>query len=336
MSTSALMRQCLAILALGGAVALSCGSLSEGTQYFVAHAMVLAIFAVGYDLVFGVGGMLSLGHAAFFGLGSYLFGWLTLEMGWGVLPAMAVAIAGATVLAGIFGALALRTSGVQLALTTLALAQLVQIVIEIKLKDHTGGSDGLPGVPRPEWFGIDFLDSSAFFLLVCAVMTVALLANALLRHSPFGKVLDASRQNPVRVAQMGYSVNRYRLAAFMLSGVYAGLAGVLMASLTMFVGPDSLRWTTSGDILIMTILGGAGTLFGPVIGVVVFEVIKELGSHFTSHWYGVLGIFFIATTLLMPGGLIGLVRSVQARLARPRQRSAVVVTTPADTVKDTP
>ncbi|HAJ21606.1 MAG TPA: branched-chain amino acid ABC transporter permease [Rhodospirillaceae bacterium] len=289
----------LLAVALGGAG-------DVGTQYLITLILIWSLFAIGFDLVFGVAGILSFGHAAFFGCGAYCYAILTLDYGMSGLPALALAVMLGSLLATLFGAIALRVNGVFVALTTLALAQLIHHLIEVKLKNITGGTDGLAGVPRPDLWGINFYDDWNYLVLVAGLFLLASLANAVIRHSPFGEVLRAVRQSETRAQQLGYDIRLYKVAAFGISGAYAGLAGGLLGALMMFVGPDMTRWTTSGDVLIMTVLGGRGTFAGPVLGVVLFETLKESASALSNHWYGVLGITFVLVTLFMPGGVASL------------------------------
>lgn len=288
---------------IGLAVALFAG---DADQYLLAQLLLLGLFAAAFDLAYGVSGIFSVGHAAFFGGGAYTFGILTLTAGVGTFPALAASILIAGLLALIFGLLASRTTGLYFALATLALGQLVNILIEVKLRDITGGTDGLPGVPRPELLGIDFYANDNFLIFVSAVFVLGMSILATLRASPYGQVLKALNANPVRTNQLGFDVHRYRLSALVVSGMFSGLAGALFGSLTMFVGPEMTHWSMSGDVLIMTVLGGAGTLAGPLLGVAVFEITKEVISQYTQYWYGVLGALFIVVTLTMPRGLLGL------------------------------
>lgn len=306
---SDLSRQILLIVVAGMVlISFSLQSSNDGALYFLTIVLIWSIFAIGFDLVFGLTGLLSFGHAAFFGLGAYAFALLTLEGGapfW--LALMVAALCGAAT-AIVFGLFATRMQGVYLALTTLALAQLVNILVDVKLRIWTGGSDGLVGVPRPEAFGIDFYQDGNYAALVAGVFTLALAAAATIRRSPFGQVMSAIRQNETRVEQLGFEVRRYKIAVFGISGLFAGSAGGLMGALTSFVGPDMTHWRVSGDILIMTILGGRGTLLGPVLGVITFETLRDYISHWTDHWYGILGMVFIVFTLVLPEGLMGLAR----------------------------
>lgn len=293
---------------------------SDGTAYFVAQLLVICLFAAAFDLAYGMTGIFSMGHAAFFGGGAYAYSMCSTLLGWGFPGSVAAGVVAGAVLATLFGLLAMRATGLYFALATLALGQLVNILIEVKLRAWTGGSDGLSGIPRPVIFGHSFGSTAAFlaFTSACFVPVMALLA--MLRASGYGQALKAVRDNPVRASQIGYDVNRYRISAYAISGALSGFAGCLYAMLTMFVSPDYMRWSMSGDVLIMTVLGGAGTLAGPMLGVTVFEVAKELISRYTEHWYGVLGVLFVACTLFLPKGIHGLF-SLE-RLRRPGQDPA--------------
>lgn len=286
---------------------------SDGTAHFVAQLLLIGMFAAAFDLAYGVTGIFSFGHAAFFGGGAYAYAILTTVAHWGFGGAIVGSAVVGGLLALIFGSLAFRTSGLFFALATLAFGQLVNILIEIKLRDWSGGSDGLSGVPRPFLFGREIASTNAFlaFASVCFVLVMGFLVK--IRASSYGQVLRAVRDNPVRAAQLGYNVITYRLSAYVVSGALSGIAGALFASLTMFVSPDLTRWTMSGDILIMTVLGGAGTLAGPLLGVTLFEVAKEVISRYTDHWYGILGVLFVACTLFLPGGLQGLISDMARR-----------------------
>lgn len=306
------MRPLLLLLALLGLVPLVVND--PGHLYFMTLILVWCLFALGYDLVFGVTGMLSFGHAAFFGVGSYVFALIVFKSP--ALFPLAIAAAGlaAGAVALLVAALALRLSGIYFSLMTLAIAELFFFAASSPLRRLTGGEDGLTGVPRPTLFGISFIDDAHFYLLVLAFLAVGLLVSRTLRNSPFGQALKGMRVNEVRADQVGFDVKRLKLAAFAISGIYSGVAGALLGSLMQFVNPQGLHWSTSGDVVIMTLLGGIGTLYGPILGVVVFEVLKEALSSRTVHWYGVLGLIFILATMFMPRGIHGVVVALWQRL----------------------
>jgi branched-chain amino acid transport system permease protein len=299
---------------LGAAFASIAAFGGTDTQYFIVVLMIWSIFALGFDLVFGILGRLSFGHAAFFGTGGYTFSLLMMKAGWPFGLAMLAAMTVGAASAAAFAVVASRARGVYLGLVTLGLAQLVSIVIEFKLRDLTNGTDGIAGVPRPELAGIDFYDNGAFAYFVAVIFILVFWGAAILRSSPYGRVLAAIRQNEVRAGQLGYNVNAFAISAFAISGAVSGLAGGLLTSLMSFVGPELTRWTTSGDVVIMAALGGRGTLLGPIVGVATFEWLKDVLSPHTVHWYGLLGVIFIAMTIMAPAGLVGIGSALVARV----------------------
>ncbi|MES2362655.1 MAG: branched-chain amino acid ABC transporter permease [Pseudomonadota bacterium] len=301
-----LRRDFAAVVAIAAAAALVGTFTSEGSQYFIANLLIIGMFAAAFDLAYGRAGIFSMGHAAFFGSGAYGYALLTLKAGFGFLPALAGAAVFGGMLATIFGVLAIRASGIYFALSTIAMGQLVAVVIEAKLRFLSGGGDGLPGVPRPMLLGIDMSATDRYLWLVCLAFTIQLGLLALIRSSPYGLVLSAIRDNPVRAEQLGYNVSFYRVSAYAISGTASGMAGAYFAALTMFVGPDMLKWMMSGEVLIMTVLGGPGTLFGPLLGVAAFETARSVVSRYTDHWFGFVGVLFILVTLFLPAGLVGL------------------------------
>lgn len=287
----------------------------RGTLYFMTLIMIWCVFALGYDLVFGLTGLLSFGHAAFFGSGAYVYALIMVREA--ALFPVAIGAAGLSggVLALIVGTLALRLSGIYFSLTTLAIAELVFFVASSPLRGLTGGEDGLTGVPRPSLFRIDFYDDARYYLLVLVFFAAMLGASKVLRDSPFGKVLGGIRVNEIRAEQVGFNVRAHKLAIFGVSGVYSGIAGGLLGSLMQFVNPQGLHWSVSGDVVMMTLLGGLGTLLGPVIGVAAFEGLRELFSSYTVHWYGVLGLIFILATIFMRDGVHGALLAAKGRIA---------------------
>jgi branched-chain amino acid transport system permease protein len=277
--------------------------------------LVYSIFAIGYDLSFGLTGMLSLGHAAMFGTGAYVLAYCTIHLQWNFELSLALAgLCGAAV-AAFIGFFALRMTGIFFALTTLAFAQLFYILANTKLRAYTGGVDGIAGVPRPALFGIDFYDDRLFYGYLAVIFAVLLVVAALLRSSPFGQILRAINLNDTRIEQLGWNVRHYRHCVFVISGFYSGVSGALLGALLFYVSPQLLHWTTSGDVLIMTILGGVGTLLGPILGVTLFEILKDELGQLTQHWYGLLGLIFVVFTLFLPRGLMGLLSAIRQRTA---------------------
>lgn len=278
----------------------------------VVHLMILSILALSLDLLVGTAGMVSLGHAAFFGIGAYALAMITPDSGavalWIALP---VCIAAAATAAAGVGALAIRTSGVAFIMTTLAFAQMAfYFVVE---NTDLGGSDGMFVWSRPEaMLGgvrvVDFDDPTTFYYVVLAALVAVYLLLAVLRAAPFGEVLNAIRIDPRRTRALGYDVQRYRLIAFVIAGALAGLAGFLEACHTGYVSPGLLGWQQSGLVLVIVILGGAGSLYGAVLGAFVLGLARDQIQDFTDHWSLALGLFIVFLVLVLPKGLAGLGR----------------------------
>ena len=276
---------------------------------------VWAIFAMSLDLVTGYAGMVSLGHALFFGLGAYTLASLTLFLKVPPSLAMAAAVSIGALSALVIGAVAVRLAGVFFIMITLAFGQMGwAYFIRAPL---FGGFGGLSGVGQLDlsWLGLSLVDPRDFALVavIAAGLVYLLLARA--TASPFGRMLVALHQNEHRARALGLPVQRYKLAAFALSGAVAGLAGALQAERTGFVSPELLVWTTSGEVLIMVIVGGLGTLVGPVIGAALWVSLKHYLSALTAYWMLPMGLFFVAIVLFAGSGLMGLLKARRARPA---------------------
>ncbi|MFO1198385.1 MAG: branched-chain amino acid ABC transporter permease [Burkholderiaceae bacterium] len=306
-------------LAVGFACAcLPLATSDAATIHFATLVVIWSIFAVAFDVVFGHTGMLSFGHAALFGVGAYVLPLAAREWSLSFAPALVLSGAAAAALAALFGLLTARLSGIYFGLTTLALAQLVFVLTSTRLRWLTGGDDGLIGAPRPTMPGGGVAGPVEFYGVCVALFTATLAALAILRASPFGQVLRAIRMNEMRAAQLGFDVARAKFWSFVVSGFFCGVAGATLTSMMSFVSPQVLHWTASGDVLVMTVLGGAGTLLGPAAGVLVFEALRESLSARTVHWYGIQGVIFIACTIFLPDGIAGLWARARVGLARAR------------------
>jgi branched-chain amino acid transport system permease protein len=275
-----------------------------------AKIMILAIFAMSLNLLVGVTGLASLGHAAFFGIGAYALLLLSPEYAaanfW---LALVVAIAASALAALAIGLLVLRTSGVYFIMVTLAFAQML-FYFAVGSK-ALGGSDGATIYVRPAptllgWTPFNLANRVHFYYLVLAAMAMTYVLLRRLLHSLFGRALVAIRVNPHRMQALGYPVFRYRLAAFVLAGALAGMAGLLDAAQFGSVNPELLGWRQSGHALMMVILGGMGTLYGPILGSLVLTLLQEFLGDLTRHWPLPLGLFIIAAVLVLPQGLGGL------------------------------
>ena len=283
----------------------------------VVKMMVFALFAMSLDLLLGYAGMPSLGHAAYFGMGAYTTGLLALKAGSTVWFALPAGIAMAALTSIVFGLLALRTRGSYFLMITLALSQVLW-GIAFGWRSLTGGDDGLPEVPRPNlslpWSMSDNTPFYYFVLLFFVVGTVLLVR---IVASPFGYVLRGIRESETRMLVLGYDVWRYKLVAFVVAAAFAGLAGCLYVYFNRFVSPDYVHVVRSAEVLLMVILGGAGTLLGPAVGAMLIVLLENLISTYTERWVTVLGIIYVLVALLAPNGIAGLIASLRKQRGGP-------------------
>ncbi|WP_371226067.1 branched-chain amino acid ABC transporter permease [Roseovarius sp. 2305UL8-3] len=285
---------------------------------------ILALAGVGLNIALGLGGLVSLGHAAFFGIGGYAMGilashaqsytpmmeWPFVIEGTNVMPVIWIAALLASSLAAlVIGALSLRTSGVYFIMITLAFGQMFYF-FSISWPAY-GGEDGLSIYVRNGFPGLNTLDPIQFFAICFALLAAALWLNARLAQSGFGLALNAARQTPQRVETIGLSPFRLRLTAFIISGAITGLAGALFADLNRFVSPTMFSWQTSGEIMIFIILGGVGRLFGPVAGAALFITLEHFLGGLSEFWHIYLGLLLLLVVLFARGGLIGLIAGRQ-------------------------
>ncbi|PLY16036.1 MAG: branched-chain amino acid ABC transporter permease [Sedimenticola sp.] len=281
--------------------------------------LIYAIAAVSLYLILGYGGMVSLGHAAFFGTGAYVVGILAsasfdaspvfswpfqMDGSERLLVALPLALLISAFAALIIGFFSLRTSGMYFIMITLAFAQMLYYFY-VSLEGY-GGDDGLSLYSRSQLPLLDLGDDTHFYYLCLTFLLLFLLFCHRLVNSRFGRVIQGIRENEKRMQSLGYAVFGYKLACFVIAGAGAGLAGALMANQSEFVSPGLMHWTQSGEILVMVLLGGMGTLFGPVLGAVALLSMEEILSMFTEHWMVYLGPFLILVVLFTRGGLYGL------------------------------
>ena len=279
----------------------------------VVKIMIFALFAMSFDLLIGYTGMASLGHAAYFGVAAYATGLLALRLGWNVWLALPASLLIAALTAALFGLLALRTRGSYFLMITLALSQVLW-GIAFGWRSLTGGEDGLPDVPRPD-LGLPWslTDDTPFYYFVLVVAGVGMLLLIRIVNSPFGHALRGIRESETRMLALGYNVWRYKLVAFVVAGTLAGLAGCLYAYLNRYVSPNYVHVVMSAEVLLMVVLGGAGTLFGPAIGAVLFVWLENMISGYTERWLMLLGIIYVLVGMFAPNGLTGLVRDLRKR-----------------------
>ena len=310
-----------ALLALGALAFLPAVAEAVGNPALTTTAtriLIFAIAATSLNLALGYGGMVSFGHAAYYGIGGYVVGVLyahfaSREPLLGLVSGsdqLLVTVPAAILVSGLaallLGALSLRTRGVQFIMITLAFAQMLFFLF-VSLKAY-GGDDGLIVRRRNNFPGLNTRDDATFYWLCLAAGALWMVLLARIVRSRFGVVLGGIRQSERRMVAIGIPVYRYKLVAFAISGAGAGLAGSLMANYARFVSPDMLHWTTSGELMIMVILGGTGTLFGPAIGAAALVGVEGLLAAWTEHWQAIFGPLLILVVLFSRGGLLGLLR----------------------------
>ena len=280
--------------------------------------LVFGLFAMSLDVILGYAGLPSFGHAAFFGLGAYGTAVLSTKLGVNNLGISLLVTIGLSIVAAlIIGWLAIRTSGVYFLMLTLAFAQMIFAAAQ-KWTPLTGGSNGLPGVHRPAVFvpALVAEDPRAFYLLILAMFALSFFLLHRLVHSPFGRSLIGIRENEVRMRAMGYNVRAYKLAAFTVAGAFGGIAGLMYVYYNSFVSPSDVYWTASGTVLLMVLVGGAGTLVGPVLGAAFFLLLQNALSSMTERWPIVLGAVFIIFILFVRNGLVGIWSQVRLAAVR--------------------
>ncbi|MEY4696221.1 MAG: hypothetical protein RIT14_649 [Pseudomonadota bacterium] len=300
----------LALLALGAlGYALVAGFF--GLE-ILAEIAILAILVIALDLVAGFGGMVSLCHGALLGVGAYAFTLAASDAGLTALPAMGLAIALSAALAFVIGAVCARSTGIYFIMATLAFGQMAySFVFQSPL---FGGDDGLSGAPRPDLSlaGIDLNDSRAFAVYAVLLVVLAYLVAAATLRSGLGRSLVGLHHNEKRLRALGLTVWRAKATAFAISGALAGLAGCLAAQHTQYISPGLLSWTVSGEALVVVILGGLGTLVGPILGAILFVVLKHEISAITPYWHAIVGLILIAVVMSRAQGVFGF---LEARMA---------------------
>lgn len=268
-----------------------------------AEIWLFAIFGLGLNLLLGYTGLLSFGQSTFFGSAAYVAGWLLKHYAINVFLALGIGIGVGALSALLVGYLCVQRSGLYFIMLTFALNQLF-FFIAYQWTSVTGGEDGMPGVPRPAFLGIDFKDPMSYYIFVALLFLASLWAMGRVVESPFGKILQAIRENEVRAAAVGYNVPRFKLAAFVIAGAFSGLAGVLYAMLFGIVPLEAIGFVTSGNVVFATLIGGSGSLYGPVIGSFVFIWLSESMSVVWERWPLLLGVAFVIVVLFFRGGVV--------------------------------
>ncbi|MBN0987469.1 branched-chain amino acid ABC transporter permease [Amphritea pacifica] len=273
---------------------------------FLMKLLCFALFACAFNLLLGFVGLLSFGHAVFLGTGGYITGYLMLHTGLTPELGILAGTLGAGLLGAVYGKLAVKREGIYFAMVTLALAQLAFFFY--LQAPFTGGEDGLQGVPRGELFGlIDLNDNFAMYYFVLAIFIFGFWLVQRTVHSPFGQILKAIRENEPRAVSLGYNVNDYKWVAFIISSALAGLAGSTKTLVFQLASLTDVHWHMSGEVVLMTLLGGMGTIFGPLVGAGVVISIQNMlsGGELGNYIHIIMGIIFIVCVLAFRSGIVG-------------------------------
>jgi len=268
-----------------------------------AEIWLFAIFGLGLNLLLGYTGLLSFGQSTFFGSAAYVAGWLLKHYAINVFLALGIGIGVGALSALLVGYLCVQRSGLYFIMLTFALNQLF-FFIAYQWTSVTGGEDGMPGVPRPAFLGIDFKDPVNYYVFVSLLFLISLWVMRRVVESPFGRILQAIRENEVRAEAVGYNVPRFKLLAFVIGGAFSGLAGVLYAMLFGIVPLEAIGFVASGNVVFATLIGGSGSLYGPIIGSFVFIWLSESMSVVWERWPLLLGVAFVIVVLFFRGGVV--------------------------------
>ena len=270
--------------------------------------LIFAIFAVGYDIIFGYTGLLSFGHAIFFGMGAYGTGLVLVRLVPSLFVALVIAIGVSLLVSSIIAFLSIRIRGIYFVMITLAFCQMFYF-IAFKWKGLTGGDNGFHGVPRTSFGPINLNSEITFYFFILIIFCLSVFLAFRIVRSPFGRVLRALKENEDRARSVGYNTTRFKTIAFMISAFFASLAGGLYAVHSNFVPLDTLSINMSGDVVIMALLGGIGTLYGPILGAMLIVYLKNLLSNWIGNWNLILGAIFIVSVLTMRQGIFPVIFS---------------------------
>ncbi|PSP78985.1 branched-chain amino acid ABC transporter permease [Halobacteriales archaeon QS_1_68_20] len=284
--------------------------------HVLTRVMIFALFAISLDLVFGYTGLPSFGHAAMFGVGGYTVAFVTLGPTQNLLVTIATAALASATVALLIGWLSVRGTGLFFAFLTLAFAQVLYLVAFNDLPAQllgadkiTGGDNGLVGIPGYELFGVEFGGLFEYYYLTLVVVGICVALLIRIANSEFGRVLQGIRENEDRLTALGYDVTRYKVIAFTVSGTFTGVAGALYAPLVRIAHPSQLFWLTSADGIIMILVGGIGTLWGPMVGAAFITVFEEFAT-VVGNWHLYLGVLFVTMVIFLPGGIAGAISTV--------------------------
>ena len=322
------MRQGLALLVAG--LCLLALPFAAGNEFYVnmaSQVLIYGLLAMSLNILVGLGGMVSLGHAAYLGIAAYACAWLVTNAGFAHPSAAILALVITTATAALFGVLALRAAGLGFLMITLALSQILW-GLGYRWADLTGGDNGIRLDARPMPFGFELASATHFYYFALIVAAFASFCMWRLSRSPFGAALRGTRDQPRRMRMLGHHVWMVRWIAFVIAGFWGGVAGLLFIYYNQFIHPHSLSLQQSAEVLLMVILGGAGTLQGPIVGALVITLVKDVASSYIDRWNSLLGAIFVVTILFMPRGLVPGVGQLWIRLAALRRRPIAAAAAP--------
>ena len=293
-------------MAILAGVAVLAAPLLLGDDFYInvgSQVLIAAVLALSLNILVGYGGLTSLGHAAYLGASAYIVAWCTTQAGLGHLAAVGLALAGTTLMAAVFGMMALRATGIAFLMITLALGQTLWGVA-YRWVTVTGGDNGLPGIHRPVPFGISLTAPENFYFFAIVVFLLAFGCIAVFVRSGLGVSLLGARDQPRRMRMLGHHVWLIQWIAFIMSGFWAAVAGILFVYYQQFISPHAMSLSASAEVLLMVIAGGAGTLLGPVVGALIVVIMKMVISAYVVRWVMLLGIIFILIVIFIPDGVV--------------------------------
>lgn len=277
-----------------------------GGVYYVnlaSQILIAALFAMSLNLLVGYAGLTSLGHAGYLGLSAYTAAWLMTHLGWGHLASALAALGGTTIMAALFGLIALRATGISFLMITLALGQILW-GLAYRWSGVTGGDNGISGLTRPSPFGLDLGHTNTFYFFTLLVFVLVWGCMAIWVSSPFGASIRGTKDQPRRMSTLGYNVWLIRWITFIVSGFFGAVAGLMYVYYHQFISPHSLSLANSAEMLLMVIAGGAGTLSGPIVGAALVVLLKNVASAYIDRWVMLLGLVFIFIVMFVPGGIV--------------------------------
>lgn len=276
------------------------------------HAVIAAIVALSLDLLTGNTGLLSFGHAAWYGFGAYFAGLLSKSVTADIILLLIMTSVATAIFAGVVGSILVRQIGKTFAILTLAFSQIILAIVFV-FSEQTGGEDGLQGIPIPTVFGLQIFQREVWFWILYGFLLAALALALHLRRSPLGKAWLAIRDNSERASFVGMDVGRLKLISYVASATLAGMAGTLFVLFNGAASPDLLHWFESGKILMYVVLGGVGTIVGPILGGIVFTFAEHYVSSLTDSWLIYFGGLFIIIVIVAPGGIFGAINALWSR-----------------------